>query len=480
MDSKLTFLFEQSNDFFCVLDKNANILHTNPAFRTVFGYDESELKTTGLDVLSHRADKKRRAQLLDNLAFYKEITGYESRIKAKNGCYYNVEWSVALNDEDDLVYARGTNVADKLAVANQNDITENIQHVIQSFNEGFLIIDHNRAVTAYNPAFQAISGLTTEQLQNANFRQLYSLGITEKVMPQFEAAFTGNVSSHVQYFNSYYNRWLRVNVYPYKNEHTLFIRDITSIKMQQLVLALEKKVLELNATSANSLSQTITELLNGVEEIYPDMICSVLELDEQQERLYHLAAPRLPSEYCELVNGLTIGPSAGSCGSAAYHRSQIIVSDIETDPLWEHYKELAYPYGLKACWSTPIISSHSTKVLATFAVYYTTAREPKPAELQMIDRTANILRILIENKRNGDHVKDQNRRLQEIASISSHDIRRPVATILGLVNLFDVNNPVNPLNQEIISHLGVSALELDQVIHTIVEKTFKLENDGKV
>jgi len=477
MDSKLTFLFEQSNDFFCVLDKNANILHTNPAFRTVFGYDESELKTTGLDVLSHRADKKRRAQLLDNLAFYKEITGYESRIKAKNGCYYNVEWSVALNDEDDLVYARGTNVADKLAVANQNDITENIQHVIQSFNEGFLIIDHNRVITAYNPAFQAISGLTTEQLQNANFRQLYSLGITEKVMPQFEAAFTGNVSSHVQYFNSYYNRWLRVNVYPYKNEHTLFVRDITSIKMQQLVLALEKKVLELNATSANSLSQTITELLNGVEEIYPDMICSVLEIDEPQGKVYHLAAPHLPADYCMAIDGSTIGPRAGSCGTAAYHRSQVIVSDIETDPLWADYKQFALPHQLRACWSTPVISSNSAQVLATFAVYYNQKREPKSEELRMIERTTNILRVLIENKRNQDHVKDQTRRLQEIASISSHEIRRPVATILGLVNLFDRNILDNPMNKEIINHIDATAKELDEVIHTIVEKTVYLKGE---
>ncbi|MFI5139674.1 MAG: histidine kinase dimerization/phospho-acceptor domain-containing protein, partial [Sphingobacteriales bacterium] len=135
-------------------------------------------------------------------------------------------------------------------------------------------------------------------------------------------------------------------------------------------------------------------------------------------------------------------------------------------------------YGLKACWSTPIISSHSSQVLATFAVYYSTAREPKDDELQMIERTANILRILIENKKSQSHVKDQNKKLQEIASISSHELRRPVATILGLVDLFDRENPDNPLNKEIISHLDSTAKELDEVIHSIVEKTVYLKSDG--
>jgi signal transduction histidine kinase len=98
--------------------------------------------------------------------------------------------------------------------------------------------------------------------------------------------------------------------------------------------------------------------------------------------------------------------------------------------------------------------------------------------LQIIERTANILRVLIENKRNQDHVKDQNKRLQEIASISSHEIRRPVATILGLVNLFDQSNLDNPMNREIMNHIDISAKELDSVIHTIVEKTIYLEGEG--
>jgi PAS domain S-box-containing protein len=478
MDATLFFLFDQSNDFFCALDRNGTVLHTNISLRKTLGYNEQDINGKHANEFSHPADIGRREELLSNISIQKEINGYESRIRAKNGKYYNIKWSFALNQTEEAVYAIGVNSIREINKEAIPTINDNIRHIIQSFNEGFFIIDCNWKITSFNPAFQAITGLTTEQLRDKNFRQLNTLGISGTVMTELEIAFKSNVASHVQYFNSYFNRWLRLNIYPYKNEVTVLVRDITNIKVQQLILALEKNVLELNASATYSLPQTINGLLTGIEEIFPDMICSVLEVDEAQEKVYHLAAPRLATEYCNIINGTHIGPKAGSCGTSVYHRAQVIVSNIETDPLWDGYRELALPYGLKACWSTPIVSSHSSKVLATFAVYYTTAREPKDEELQMIERTANILRILIENKKNQDHVKDQNLRLQEIASISSHDLRRPVATILGLVNLFDRKNLDTPLNREIVTHLEATAQELDEVIHAIVEKTVYLNSEG--
>jgi PAS domain S-box-containing protein len=455
MDSRFSFLFDGAEDIFCIVEQSGVLAYANNAFKNIFGYDESEISNINIGEISHPADRQRREELYATLPERKRVSGYESRLKAKGGRYYTVVWTVFYNEADQLMYARGTPLTPRLKHPEENNVSDNIQHIVQSFNEAFIVLDEQWHITAFNPALQAITGLTYNELNNTDFRVLKSLGITDEVMSEFETAFYSNVSSQLQYYNANFNRWLRVNFYPYNNEVNIFIRDITSIKISQLVLALEKSILEVNASSQYTLSQTIDQLLEGVEAIYPDMICSVLEVDEEQETVTHLSAPRLPDAVCESINGLPIGPKAGSCGTAAYHRTQVIVSDIETDPLWEDFKHLVLPYGLKACWSTPIISSHGAQVLATFAVYYTQVREPKDEELRMIERTANILRVLIESKRNQDHVKDQNERLQEIAAISSHDLRRPVATILGLVNLFDRKNLDNPLNKEIITHLDV-------------------------
>src|SRR5207237_4521319 len=66
---------------------------------------------------------------------------------------------------------------------------------------------------------------------------------------------------------------------------------------------------------------------------------------------------------------LPIGPCAGSCGTAAYLGSPVIVSDIASDPLWDvpEHRAAALGHGLRASWSNPILSSEG-KVLGTFCI----------------------------------------------------------------------------------------------------------------
>jgi PAS domain-containing protein len=448
------------------MDMSGVILHTNPAFQHLFNYTEAELAGINIADICHPADKERKEESVARLVADKKLIGYQSRVKAKDGCYYNVTWSILLND-DNLIYSTGSPVIG-VVDAVSDDI---VQHTIQSLNEGFIVLDAGWNVLAFNPAFLAMTNLDAGQVSLSRLTEIESLGLTPRVTDEFQRSLTRKQSLQVQYLNSFSSSWLRMNVYPYDNKLAVFIRDITEIMIQQWVLTLEKKVLELNTASRYTLAQTTNELLMGIEGIFPEMICSVLEVDDAQEKLHNLAAPQLPKAYCDAIENLSVGPHVGSCGTAVFHRRQVIVTDIENDFLWADYAGLAKQFGLKACWSTPVISSKGSKVLAVFGIYYNCVREPNDSELQLIGRTVNILRVLIESKRNEENILDQNNRLHSIANISSHELRRPVATILGLVNLFDRDDMLNPLNKEIVTHLDTTARELDEVIHNIVEKT---------
>jgi GAF domain-containing protein len=116
-----------------------------------------------------------------------------------------------------------------------------------------------------------------------------------------------------------------------------------------------------------SLSQVLDGLCRLVEEQTAGVLASILLLDG--DRLRHGGAPSLPKAYTDAIDGAVIGPTAGSCGTAAYRAQQVIVADIAIDPLWADYRELALPHGLRACWSTPIFSSDGA-VIATFAMYF--------------------------------------------------------------------------------------------------------------
>lgn len=101
------------------------------------------------------------------------------------------------------------------------------------------------------------------------------------------------------------------------------------------------------------------ELICRAAEAYSgnSILASVLLLDADGQHLRQGAAPSLPADYNAKVDGLRIGPAAGSCGTAAYRKEPVYVTDIATDPIWADYRDLALDHGLRACWSVPIISS---------------------------------------------------------------------------------------------------------------------------
>jgi PAS domain S-box-containing protein len=170
--------------------------------------------------------------------------------------------------------------------------------------------------------------------------------------------------------------------------------DIDDRKRAESLLAAEKRILEMVA-KGDSLAGIFDSLCRLVEERAKGVLASVLLLDG--DRLWHGGAPSLPKAYTDAINGAVIGPSAGSCGTAAYRRELVIVEDIATDPLWADYRDLALPHSLRACWSTPVFSSQGD-VIATFAMYYREPRRPTQRDQEIIDQITHLTGIAIQKK----------------------------------------------------------------------------------
>jgi PAS domain S-box-containing protein len=205
------------------------------------------------------------------------------------------------------------------------------------------------------------------------------------------------------------NLWFETSAYPSRQGLFIYFRDITNRKKQENLLALEKKVLEINASSSASLKLTVDYFLEGIESIFPGMICSVLTLDEDSQSVRHLSAPSLPVEFSLAVDGSRIGPMAGSCGTAMYTKRPVITREIATDPLWEHYKPLADQFNLQSCWSFPILNAQQ-EVLATIAAYYRYPAAPTSEDIDILERVRNLLRIIIENKKAEARIRISNER----------------------------------------------------------------------
>ncbi len=146
------------------------------------------------------------------------------------------------------------------------------------------------------------------------------------------------------------------------------------------------------------ISDTLECICLQIERVLDDTSAKSSILTLTGNTLHHGAAPHLPLPFTELVEGLEIGPKAGSCGTAAYDNRQVIVTDIANDPLWEDVAQLVEPFELKACWSTPIHSSKN-EVLGTFAIYYTSIKAPEDFHLNVIRRFGSLAGMALERHR---------------------------------------------------------------------------------
>src|SRR5690242_14075297 len=145
------------------------------------------------------------------------------------------------------------------------------------------------------------------------------------------------------------------------------------------------------------LAETLDELLRFLERGEQEMACSILLLDADGKHLRHGAAPSLPKDYCRAIDGAAIGPCAGSCGTAAFLGKRVVVTDIESNPLWADYRALARPYGLRACWSTPILNAEG-RVLGTFAMYFRRVAQPEPIHEQLVSIALHVATIAINKE----------------------------------------------------------------------------------
>jgi PAS domain S-box-containing protein len=212
--------------------------------------------------------------------------------------------------------------------------------------------------------------------------------------------------------------------------------DITERKQAEALREGESHILEMIARDA-PLEETLEQLVRVVEAQFAGLLCSVVLLNEDGQHVRHGAAPSLPKPYSDAIDGICIGPKAGSCGTAMYRKEPVVVTDILQDPLWEMYRAVAEPYGLRACWSTPILT-HSSKALGSFAMYYREPRSPTASETRALELATHLAGIAIERKL----AREERERLREAQADLAHINRVTTMGELTASLAHEVNQPI--------------------------------------
>ena len=196
--------------------------------------------------------------------------------------------------------------------------------------------------------------------------------------------------------------------------------DITERKRSDALINGQKRVLEMIAMGA-PWRETLDALLRVIEAQSKDMLCSILLLDDDRMHVRHAAAPSLPESYMRAIDGAPVGPRAGSCGTAVFRREPVIVADIMTDPLWEEYRALAAPHGLRACWSTPIFDAQHS-VIGTFAIYYPQPGLPTEQHERLIEIATQTAAVCLNRKKAEEALRESETKFRILAESAASAI----------------------------------------------------------
>jgi PAS domain S-box-containing protein len=268
----------------------------------------------------------------------------------------------------------------------------------------------------------------------------------------------GEIEARLRRYDGEY-RWFLFRAEPLRDDLGEIIRwygantDIEDRKRAEALLAAEKRTLEMIANGAR-VADILESLCDTIDAQAPNIISAVMLMDTDGKRLRPIAGPRLPKAWIDAITPLKIGPGIGSCGSAAFLKQRVIVSDIATDPLWVDYRDAALGYGLRAAWSQPLLSKNQ-EVLGTFGMYYSEPRVPSESDLRLIEAAGHIAVIAIEGERSQAALT---KAFDEIAK-SEAELRTIIDAIPQLIIAIGSDGNFQYANQAVLEYTGLTKEE---------------------
>jgi PAS domain S-box-containing protein len=436
----LNSLIDSQTNFLIRFDTAGCFTFANKQFLKLLGYRRADLTGKHFTTVTLPEENEVCEKAFRNcMAHPGKIIRLADRKRAKNGDIFDTEWEfIAVTDsggEVKEIQGVGHDVTQKLIIEKEvEQAAFKLDAFIESMNDYFFILDNDWKFVRVNKAFEKVSNQSREEILGrviwdvfpivlgTMFEDAYRKCAAEQVPLQF----TGHAGPS--------DMWFDTSVYPSGEGLTVFIKDIT----------IEKRAQEQAIRTQNSLAA----LINNTT----DLIWSV----DKETRYVHMNRA-----YCQQIERITGRQPAE--GDYSYLHPGYTTEEIER---WKEY------YGRALAGERYTVISESpdlqTGQMLSFEVSFNPIYTVKDDITGVGCFSHNITeRLAIEKA-----IVDQNERLRHIASLTSHELRRPVASMIGLINIMDRTNFFNPDNREVIEHLLTVGNEIDEVIRLIVDKTF--------
>lgn len=425
-------LVQEGADMTAVVDQDGNYYYVSPNYPDIVGYTEEDLLGKNAFDFIHPDDADQIKEEFVRLFSEKRVKSSIYRFQHKNG-----NWSFFQSTGSNLLHEETI----QGIVINTVDITTLVhtQDALNRSNERFEVLMKagSESIWDYdllrNEFFLSNGFKENFGIESKGLRENHELIIkhihpsdTERVLTRFYDVL--KETNQEKWYCEY--RLIKENgEIAYVKDQAVILRDengvayrvvgalkdTTSEYFYHQFDLLEKEIMENSMSRDTDIRSILTTYVKRLENLFPDIKASVMRIKDNT--LQTLASPFLPQEYIQSIEGIIIDDNVGSCGTSAYLKEQIIVTDVFNDVRWEKFKSLTEKYGIKACWSYPIFNANGA-VIATFANYPETNRMPNALEEHVIERSRRLISIFIEKFEYLKNIQKSNERYELINKAS--------------------------------------------------------------
>lgn len=381
----------------------------------------------------HPGDRERVRAAMEGAFREKRSFSHDERILRPDGSVRFLHtWGTPLVDANgNLRRLRGVcqDITDRVEAERElSRSEERYRQVVETAEEGVWLIDAADRTRLVNRKMAAMLGYTRDEMLDRPFLAFMDEKQHPAALEGLRRRRNGVRERHDFVLRNRLGRpvWVTMACSPVLRDDGSYdgalkmVSDVTAERQRAALLDTQKEIFGL-LLGDSPLEACLEPLVRAIEASSEGVIGSIVLLSEDGKRIHTGCAPNLPEDYSRAIEGAVIGPEAGSCGTAAFTGETVIVSDIEESPLWRPYRELARPYGLKACWSTPIFD-RDHRVLGTFAFYFREVRSPTEAERALVRAYGEAAALVIEHVRLRASLLDSEERFRLLADASSEAV----------------------------------------------------------
>ncbi len=386
-DSELATILESITDGMIAVNSQKRVTYVNFAAEKMLGVTRTTLQG------EHYSEVF--PTLLDPLFYIESRRSLEEKLPVRFSAYFEMPgcwFEISIFPQEAggmIIYLRDVS-REKNAEAHSLRLTDRIKYVVDRFSDGFFTLDRYGNFTSMNPA--ALQLWRLEEFPTQPVQALFPNWDNSLFGREFARAITENSPVVFQAYYPPFDSWFEANAYPYRGELTVFMRDITLKKRQEILLLLEKESLRESTATHQSLSASVSVVLHYLEQLYPGIKSAVMLRREVHRELTHLAWSGLSENYRKAVESLSFEELEALFASAFPGGTACVTPDITSDERWEKLHAEALESGIRACWSFPVEN------YGALLLYFNTDRSPSPQDMFNMERVAGTIQMLAVRK----------------------------------------------------------------------------------